>query len=53
VSLDSTAAQPQDDDNVGRTILEESKPDEDINEEIVNDPDVLAEVTLPCRICQS
>ena len=39
----------QDDD---RTILEESRPDEDINEEIVDDPNVLAEVTLPSRICQ-
>ena len=32
--------------------MEESRPDEDINEEIVDDPNVLAEVTLPSRICQ-
>src|ERR1700677_4611278 len=44
-----TAAQ---DDNASQTILEESKPDEDVGEEIVDDPNVLAEVTLPSRICQ-
>lgn len=43
-----TAAQ----DDASQIILEESKPDEDINEEIVDDPYVLAEVTLPSRICQ-
>ena len=40
------------DDNASWTILEESRPDEDTNEEIVDDPNVLAEVTLPSRICQ-
>jgi hypothetical protein len=33
----------QDDD---QTILEESRPDEDIAEEIVDDPNVLSEVVL-------
>jgi hypothetical protein len=36
----------------GNAILEDTRPDEDINEEIVDDPNVLAEVTLPSRICQ-
>jgi len=39
----------QDDD---QTILEESRPDEDITEEIADDPNVLSEVILPSRICQ-
>jgi hypothetical protein len=51
LSLD-TATGIQDDDNASRTILEEARPDENINEEIVDDPNVLAEVTLPSRICQ-
>jgi hypothetical protein len=42
----------QDDDNASQTIQGESRPDEDINEEIVDDPNVLAEVALPSRICQ-
>jgi hypothetical protein len=46
-----TATQAQDDDNAN-WMLNESRPDEDINEEIVHDPNVLAEVTLPSRICQ-
>ena len=40
------------DNDESRTILEESRPDEDINEEIVDDANVLAEVTLPSRTCQ-
>jgi hypothetical protein len=36
----------------GNAILEDAKPDEDINEEIVEDPGVLAEVILPSRICK-
>ena len=49
-SLDTAGV--QDDDNAIRTVPEESRPDEDINEEIVDDANVLAKVTLPSRICQ-
>ena len=34
------------------TILEESIPDEEINEEIVDDQNVLTEVKLPACICK-
>jgi hypothetical protein len=47
-----TATQAQDDDDANQTMTKESRPDEDINEEIVHDPNVLAEVLLPSRICQ-
>jgi hypothetical protein len=48
-----TDTQAQDDNNASQTMLEESRPDEDIDEEIVYNPNTLAEVTLPSRICQS
>lgn len=41
----------QDEDNASQAIPEESRPDEDINEEIY-DPNALAEVILPSCICQ-
>ena len=34
------------------TILEESIPDEEINKEIVDDPNILTEVKLPACICK-
>lgn len=51
-----TAASTQQDGVASQTVLDsmlnDSRPDEDVNEETIDDSNVSAEVTLPSRVCE-